>query len=442
MTQVLPALERPLVHNRLTHTLKVEQVGRRMAQYLVQVSDHGAVVAGGVDPDVVAVAAAAHDLGHPPFGHIAEDELQNLLATEGFWLRDSFEGNAQSLRLVAKLAVRKASDEKGRYESADGYGLDLTRASLAALSKYPWCKGEHASRGHENDSPYYSRKWSAYDSERDLLDDFILAELPSGRSRSIEADIMDLADDITYALHDIEDFFRVGLIPLNEIALACSPGSYSSTVFDDFWAYAIAEIQDKGEAPFDPHVARIQLQTLAPLMPDSPFEDKEADRLALHRFISETVSKVQESTRINSEGELIIEPANRMLIEVLKQLTWYFVIGHPALARAQRGQRRVIRELVEWLASWVAEFEPAPEAKRAKRLRRRKRQLPARLQSYLDFAERDRHNMRTRAYSETEARRRAIVDYVTGLTEVEAYELHRRLGGTDSGSIVTGMLGR
>jgi dGTPase len=443
VTQVLPAGEQPMVHNRLTHTLKVEQVARRTAQYLLHTTKSEVITkAGGLDPDVATAAAAAHDLGHPPFGHIAEDELQNILSRstadpDTLRLPDSFEGNAQSFRIVAKLAVRKPGTSDSN--APDHLGLDLTLAVLAATLKYPWCKGEHIKRGAPaHAAGYYSRKWGAYETEREVMQS-ALAVVPAGRFRSLEAEVMDHADDVTYAVHDIEDFFRVGLIPLHEIALGAGASDRKSQVFDEFWDFACAEINAKGEVDFHPTVARERLRTLALLMPELPYQDTDGDRLALHRFISSAVSVLQEGLTVGPGGQLQENAGSRMLVEVLKQLTWFFVIEHPALAATQQGQRRVVRDLVTWLSDWVAGNDPAlveDAAKRAKRARRRERELPARLLSYVRVAQHDATGQ-AEPYDQAQVRLRAVVDYVASLTEAAAYDLHGRLGGARPAALVS-----
>jgi dGTPase len=94
---------------------------------------------GGIDPERVEAAALAHDLGHPPFGHIAEKELDRLIV--GVGADDGFESNAQAFRIVTKLAVRKEEFP----------GLNLTRATLDAVLKYPWLR--------ESSGPKHS-KWA------------------------------------------------------------------------------------------------------------------------------------------------------------------------------------------------------------------------------------------------------------------------------------------
>ncbi|MBC8091240.1 MAG: HD domain-containing protein, partial [Pseudonocardia sp.] len=120
VTQVVsPAGTGLLVHNRLTHSLAVAQVARAIAE-------RSGV---GADPDVVEAAALAHDLGHPPFGHLGEQVLDRL-ALEQLGLPDGFEGNAQSFRIVTTIDLH----------GPGGTGLDLTAAVRAAILKYPWCR--------------------------------------------------------------------------------------------------------------------------------------------------------------------------------------------------------------------------------------------------------------------------------------------------------------
>lgn len=132
VTQVVAANSGYVFHNRLTHSLQVAQVGRRMAEKLVQIqTKEGIVPLGAIDPNVVEAACLAHDLGHPPFGHVIEDELNELADQIG-----GFEGNAQSFRIVTKLA----------FHSPLYLGLDLTRATLAGVLKYPWARNENPSK--------------------------------------------------------------------------------------------------------------------------------------------------------------------------------------------------------------------------------------------------------------------------------------------------------
>ena len=129
VTQVVsPAGAGLLVHNRLTHSLQVAQVARAIAERVAE--DPLTTRLGGCDPDVVEAAALAHDLGHPPFGHLGEQVLDRV-AREKLGLVDGFEGNAQSFRIVTTIDLHGPS----------GAGLDLTAAVRAAILKYPWTRG-------------------------------------------------------------------------------------------------------------------------------------------------------------------------------------------------------------------------------------------------------------------------------------------------------------
>ena len=140
----------------------------------------------------------AHDLGHPPFGHVAEKELDTLAQAWG-----GFEGNAQSLRIVCKLALR----------DRDSVGLNLTNKTLAGMLKYPW-----TSTGPTDPRIKVGGKWGAYESEREEFEWARARASVPPNVQTLEAEIMDWADDVTYAVHDVDDFYRAGIIPLERLA--------------------------------------------------------------------------------------------------------------------------------------------------------------------------------------------------------------------------------
>jgi len=222
VTQVVSADRGYVFHNRLTHSLKVAQLARRISEKLRSTQKVEASALQAPDPDVAEAAALAHDLGHPPFGHIAEKELDRLARKEG--LQDGFEGNAQSFRIVSKLAV-------GDAVTADSdkipiiRGLNLTRATLSGILKYPWPHGEN---------PDKNNKWGVYDTERNLFTWVRDGHSLHPFAKSAEAAIMDWSDDITYAVHDLIDFYCAGQIPLDRLADDNDPAerdSFFSEVF-------------------------------------------------------------------------------------------------------------------------------------------------------------------------------------------------------------------
>lgn len=147
VTQVVSADQGYVFHNRLTHSLKVAQIARRLAEKLLHEQSTLAERLGGLCPDAAEAAALAHDLGHPPFGHLAEEALNDLC--KEYNLADGYEGNAQSFRIVTTLAVGDGIDKNAAFIP----GLNLTRATLNGLLKYPWMHGNNSKK---------LKKWGAY----------------------------------------------------------------------------------------------------------------------------------------------------------------------------------------------------------------------------------------------------------------------------------------
>jgi len=174
-TQVLsPQAGVDFARNRLTHSLEVAQVGRELAVSL------------DLSPDVVDTACLAHDLGHPPFGHNGERALNDWASDIG-----GFEGNAQTLRVLTRLEPKVITHD------GVSLGLNLTRATLDASCKYPWAQSDA-----EIDASGRA-KFGYFDDDRDIFE-WIRLNAPKGKA-CIEAQIMDLSDDIAYSVHDFED---------------------------------------------------------------------------------------------------------------------------------------------------------------------------------------------------------------------------------------------
>ena len=180
-TQILVAGTDDFARTRLTHTLEVAQIGRQIGTML------------GCDPDVVDCACLAHDLGHPPFGHNGERALSSLASDIG-----GFEGNAQTLRLLTRL------EPKVFHPDGRSAGVNLTRAALDAAVKYPWTLAE-ASAHPKGER---TAKFCVYPDDQEVFR-WLKQGAPQA-STPMECQVMDLADDIAYSVHDVEDAIVVG----------------------------------------------------------------------------------------------------------------------------------------------------------------------------------------------------------------------------------------
>jgi dGTPase len=160
-----------------------------------------------------------HDLGHPPSGHIAEEELDRLVKDQLGPAAEGYEGNTQSFRAVTALGVSDSA-ASAKEESVQP-GLNLTKATLNAILKYPWLYGQNAAK---------KNKWGAYETEKTIFN--WARGTHSSFNRSVEAEIMDWADDITYAIYDMIDFYCAGLIPLHLLASEQGDGGEWANFFD------------------------------------------------------------------------------------------------------------------------------------------------------------------------------------------------------------------
>ncbi len=192
-SQVFGAGSGDYYRTRLTHSLEVSQIAREVARKLgksyklLQRNEHPGLM---LLPEVVEIASLAHDLGHPPFGHKGEQVLNDLLHN---YNGSAYEGNAQNFRILMDLEKRAGSEQ----------GLDLTAAVLLATNKYPVSLADKSVM-----KGVYPMEWSGIRYLRDLW------QMPDGCC-TLEAQLMDLCDDIAYSTHDIEDGIRAGKIVLS-----------------------------------------------------------------------------------------------------------------------------------------------------------------------------------------------------------------------------------
>lgn len=368
-TQVLNPGSDDFVRTRLTHTIEVAQVGREIGKAL------------GCDPDVVDTACLAHDLGHPPFGHNGERALADLSAHIG-----GFEGNAQTLRLLTRLEPKVVGPD-GR-----GVGLNLTRASLDASVKYPWRRSEGPLRADGS----RTHKFGVY-----ADDEPVFAWLREGATpgeKCLEAQVMDLADDISYSVHDVEDAVVGGRVDLHVLSLDESRYRIATVVHDWYGdAYSVDEL-----------LAAMDRLIAADLW--TPGFDGSRGALAhlkdaTSQLIGRFAKAAQRATRelygpgpLTRYGARLVVPDETVQeILVLKGLAVAYVMAPREREPLYHRQREVLADLVHIIADRAPlSLEPAFAA---------------------DWAE----------AADDAARLRVVIDQVASLTDVSAGDWHARL---------------
>ncbi len=205
-TQVFQSGEYDFYRTRLTHSIEVARIGRSIAEFL-NATQAGLGPDFYVDPDLVEAIGLTHDIGHPPFGHIGERRLHALMADWG-----GFEGNAQTLRLLAERFYERPKNSRG---------LNPTRAFLDGVLKYKSLHREECAGGEAPKHHFL------YD-EQEYLRDFALGGAGNTQAcrahgelndcKSLECQIMDWADDTAYCLHDVLDGVKARFITLENIS--------------------------------------------------------------------------------------------------------------------------------------------------------------------------------------------------------------------------------
>jgi dGTPase len=365
-TQVLsPTAGLDFARNRLTHSLEVAQVGRELAASL------------SLDPDVVDTACLAHDLGHPPFGHNGEKALSEWSLDIG-----GFEGNAQTLRLLTRIEPKVFGPD------GKSYGLNLTRASLDASCKYPWPEQQGIP------DPSGRSKFGFY------ADDFPAFEwLRQGapdRVKCIEAQVMDLSDDIAYSVHDFEDAIVSGYLDVPALSSRANHDELVDSMFE--W---IGGELDHNEliAAFD------RLDNL-----DSWIESWDGSRIDLarlknltsqligrfaHEAVHATRHAYSSGALIRFGADVIVPLETQAEIAVLKGIVAANVMKTNARKPIYLEQREILTELAEALLA-------TPE------------HLDAGFGADWNAAESDA------------ARKRVVVDQVASLTDQSAIAWHSR----------------
>ena len=358
-TQVLTAAQHDFPRSRLTHTLEVAQIAREIGFAL------------GADPDLVETAALTHDVGHPPFGHNGETALDEIAAPIG-----GFEGNAQTFRVLTRLETKSLDDKRS-------YGLNLTRATLDAASKYPWYKKAG------------NVKFGAYQDDSEIFQ--WVRSKTTDMQVCFEAQVMDFADDVAYSVHDVEDAIHAGHIDLkllfdaaeqklivSECLARYLPAAQEAELLD-----ALNRILNLPQWPTEFDSTRKSVTQL-----------KSMSSTLIGRFVgaAETATKSVFGEEISRyDGNLIIPTEIKAEVAVLKTLAVAYVMQRAAMAKQYADQRELLAEL------FTAISASAPDS--------------------LDLIHREAFE----AAAGDAAKTRVIIDQIANLTDITAVQWHQRL---------------
>jgi dGTPase len=369
-TQVVAPDTDDFVRTRLTHSLEVAQVGRELGRSL------------GCDPDIVDAACLSHDLGHPPFGHNGEATLNDLAHSIG-----GFEGNAQTLRLLTRLEPKVIR--------ADGTpaGLNLTRASLDAACKYPWTAPDApVIHGHR------TSKFGAYEDDLPVFD-WLRRGAPAGRS-CLEAQVMDLADDISYSVHDVEDAIVAGHFQLKWMD---NPDHRARVVgYTQQWY-----LPHSDPAAVDAALARLEATDVWVREADGSRKAMAALKNMTSQLIGRFCLSALETTRgiygtdplTRYAAEMVVPEDTVTEIAVMKGLATTYVMTSVHRQPIYERQREVLSSLVQQIAAaGDRHLEPMFAA---------------------DWRQAD----------DDDTRLRVVIDQVASLTDASALALHERVVG-------------
>lgn len=318
---------------RITHSLECAQIGGAIARRVLTSPEAKFAVSDAADlPDVVEAACLAHDLGHPPFGHNGELALQDRMRHYDASL---FEGNAQSFRIVT-FSEPKVFGPTRVSERPRWLGLNLTRATLRALMKYPRVettedldarKPKFGVYRDPDDTTYFEWIWGSDTPEKNLA-----------------ARIMDVADDIAYAVHDFEDGVWAAMIPLHELLVdnefvtallkqkVLDPEQGNDGLFD--------------EDEFAPSLGELLTSPQLEYLRKVGFDRTREAHAALKNYTAELIGSLIES--VTPDGRFA-HPSGEVArrIALLKGMAWQWMIERTDIETHQFGQRRLVSRVFD-----------------------------------------------------------------------------------------------
>ena len=391
-TQVMSSGQSDFYRTRLTHSLEAAQIGSGItAQLRSKYPEQSAVLLPG-DDTLIESICLAHDIGHPPFGHGGEVALHYMMKGHG-----GFEGNGQTFRIVACLEP-----------FSEGFGMNLTRRTLLGLLKYPQTidnlKKAETPAFPDNFRQLNARDWhppkGIYQDDADILN-WVLAPLSAKdkslfqqfkekngqhhktRFKSFDCSVMELADDIAYGIHDLEDAIVTGIVSRND---------FEQQVIDK-----LARVDDAWIREFSKELTQ-------KLFSDKQYLQKDA----IGGLVNYLITAI-ELCDINDGGEVsfqetllrfnaVLPETTAEVLQIFKDFVFQYVIRQTSIQRLEYRGQQIVMELFEALASDPQRLLPASTAKR-----------------WLEAS---------RNYDNPE---RIIADYVAGMTDDYATRLYQTL---------------
>jgi dGTPase len=385
-TQLFPSHESDFFRNRLTHSIEVAQIAKAIAirlNYTVKYFQTDPI-----DLDLVEFAALAHDIGHPPFGHNGEAELDKLMLNSG-----GFEGNAQTLRILACTEKKETLDFPSQpsnlpiaINSATGKddrrGLNLTYRTLAAILKYDKVI-PRTTKSRDSSLTAGQPVKGYYDTERELVDRMrsnICGTGSSVKFKTIECSIMDVADDIAYSTYDIEDSFKAGF--LSPISMISQSDTFKKNIAERVLKRVQNAYSDLEKVEFNINDVNAVLADIfheALMLPDHKFDQLKGDlpiekaTFILASHASATSDIMRKNGYIRSDFtsklvgqfidavELMFDSTNPKLsnvrlnldtlkiVETLKAYSVQQLIESPMLKLAERQGQEILKKIFEEL---------------------------------------------------------------------------------------------
>ncbi len=440
-TQLFPNHESDFFRNRLTHSLEVAQIAKSIAQKInLENRNFSASEKTKINPDIVEAAALVHDIGHPPFGHNGEKALDEKMKKYG-----GFEGNAQTIRILCKLEKKEVRDgiKSGEMPDCLGslgedlrYGLNLTARVLGAALKYdneiPYIRESNS----ELNKGYYATEAATVK----FIKESILGKKYkdfSGKFKTIECCIMDIADDISYSTYDFEDALKGGF--LNPLQIMASPQEILEKVAKKVEERIKKAFPNESEEnkKFTPNDAiGISISLFKPLYENIPKEIAKSN--LKDKYINSVATAVLfwKTTKQNAEnGYLRTRLTSRLVGRFIDGVKVQYNKDYPELSKAFL-DLQTFKE-VEVLKNFA--FESVIMSSRLKLAEHRGQDIVAKI---FDALASDRgHMLMPDDYKDLYThingaeKMRVICDFIAGMTDKYALEFYNRLYGATAESI-------